>query len=570
MDDISIRCRNSANVFCYICGQYCLESQRRPISSSLKSNYTAYFGLSIENQDKEWVPHISCKSCEINLGMWWKGTRDKLSFGVPMVWSKPLNHDDDCYFCGTNVFGFSAKTKHKIIYPDCLSAVKPILHGENRLIPISPNRQEKIDEGMGSESDSDDGDDADMKTSDPDYVTEVEPHLIKQTELNDLVRDLGLTKENAELLSSRLLQWHLLAEGTHVTVYRKRHELMSVYFEKKGSICYCKDIEGLMDALNLSYTVEEWRLFIDASAESLKGVLLHNGNEKPSIPVAHAVDMKESRESLESILSAIKYDKYKWQICGDLKVIGFLIGMQSGYTKYMCFLCHWDSRARDKHYRIKTWPSRDTFEIGKANVFHTPLVDPKKVILPPLHIKLGLVKQFIKKLKHDSEPFLHLKQVVFPKLSDAKLKEGVLNGPQIRKLIKDSNFETLLNVVEKKAWTCFKDVVDGFLGNTKEENYKTLVSKLLSSYNRMGCLMNLKIHLLHSHLDVFPENLGDVSDEQGERFHQDIANMERRYQGRWDEAMMGDYCWFLKRDNRNASFKRKSKFATNKCTKKLA
>lgn len=61
--------------------------------------------------------------------------------------------------------------------------------------------------------------------------------------------------------------------------------------------------------------------------------------------------------------------------------------------------------------------------------------------------------------------------------------------------------------------------------------------------------MSLKIHFLHSHLDFFPENLGAVSDEQGERFHQDIATMEQRYQGRWDPAMMGDYYWFLKRED---------------------
>ncbi|UYV73140.1 hypothetical protein LAZ67_10001940 [Cordylochernes scorpioides] len=43
--------------------------------------------------------------------------------------------------------------------------------------------------------------------------------------------------------------------------------------------------------------------------------------------------------------------------------------------------------------------------------------------------------------------------------------------------------------------------------------------------------MSLKIHLLHSHLDFFPDNLGAVSDEHVERFHQDISSMEKRYQG---------------------------------------
>ncbi|KDR24014.1 hypothetical protein L798_07957, partial [Zootermopsis nevadensis] len=60
--------------------------------------------------------------------------------------------------------------------------------------------------------------------------------------------------------------------------------------------------------------------------------------------------------------------------------------------------------------------------------------------------------------------------------------------------------------------------------------------------------MSLKIHFLHSHLDFFPRNLGDVSDEQGKRFHEDIRTMEEQYQGRWDPAMMGDYCWFLQKE----------------------
>ncbi|UYV80151.1 hypothetical protein LAZ67_18001830 [Cordylochernes scorpioides] len=42
--------------------------------------------------------------------------------------------------------------------------------------------------------------------------------------------------------------------------------------------------------------------------------------------------------------------------------------------------------------------------------------------------------------------------------------------------------------------------------------------------------MSIKIHFLHSHLDFFPDNLGAVSDEHGELFHQDISSMEKRYQ----------------------------------------
>jgi hypothetical protein len=38
--------------------------------------------------------------------------------------------------------------------------------------------------------------------------------------------------------------------------------------------------------------------------------------------------------------------------------------------------------------------------------------------------------------------------------------------------------------------------------------------------------MSLKVHFLNAHLDYFPENLGAVSEEQGERFHQDIKEIK--------------------------------------------
>ena len=44
----------------------------------------------------------------------------------------------------------------------------------------------------------------------------------------------------------------------------------------------------------------------------------------------------------------------------------------------------------------------------------------------------------------------------------------------------------------------------------------------------MGCNVSLKIHSLESHLDFFVENLGEASDEHGERFDHDIMAMEKR------------------------------------------
>ena len=103
------------------------------------------------------------------------------------------------------------------------------------------------------------------------------------------------------------------------------------------------------------------------------------------------------------------------------------------------------------------------------------------------------------------------------------------------------------------------EVVTGFLGNRRADNYKDLVEELLSSYQKLGCNMSVKIHFLSSHLDFLLENCGSVNDEYGERFHQDIAAMESRYKGKWSPSMLANYCWTLMCDSPNSTFNLQAK-----------
>ena len=61
---------------------------------------------------------------------------------------------------------------------------------------------------------------------------------------------------------------------------------------------------------------------------------------------------------------------------------------------------------------------------------------------------------------------------------------------------------------------------------------------LLTSYKAMGCNMRLKIHFLESHLDFFPENLGEVSDEHGESFRHDSMAVEKQYEDKGTSSML--------------------------------
>lgn len=110
-------------------------------------------------------------------------------------------------------------------------------------------------------------------------------------------------------------------------------------------------MEELIHCFDIKYDSSEWRLFIDSSKTSLKVVLLHNGNKFASIPIGHSVHMKEDYNDLAIILEKIKYQDHQWMICGDFKILTMLLGQQAGYTKYPCFLCLWDSRAREQHWK---------------------------------------------------------------------------------------------------------------------------------------------------------------------------------------------------------------------------
>ena len=99
---------------------------------------------------------------------------------------------------------------------------------------------------------------------------------------------------------------------------------------------------------------------------------------------------------MKILMEAINYDKFKWQICGDIKVIALLHGLEQGFTKYYCFICDWDSRTRSLLYSRKDWPARKSLKPEILNVENQPLVEPSKILLASTHLKLGLMKNSVK------------------------------------------------------------------------------------------------------------------------------------------------------------------------------
>lgn len=320
------------------------------------------------------------------------------------------------------------------------------------------------------------------------------------------------------------------------------------YFAQQDELTYCCDINGLFKLFDFEHKPEEWRLFIDSSKSGLKAVLLHNGNMQPSVPIAYSVTLKETYTTMSIVLDTIKYNEHKWQIVSDLKVVAQLTGLQGGNVKYPCFLCRWDSRDRANHYVKNDWEIRSNYDKGKHNLMQDPLVESRKIIIPPLHIKLGLIEQFVKTLPNDGNAINHLQQM-FPKLSSAKVKSGVFIGPDIDKILKNYEFKLVLSSEHLTALKAMEKVITGFLGNYRDSQFKENIKAMIDSFEKIKANMSLKVHFLRDHVDDFVNNLGAYSEQHGERFHQDIASMEKRYSGGSIISMLSDHCWFLIRES---------------------
>ena len=184
-----------------------------------------------------------------------------------------------------------------------------------------------------------------------------------------------------------------------------------------------------MEVLGHEYNPDQWRLFSDSSKVSLKVVLLHNGNKFPSVPLAHAANRKESYESMKLLLGIIKYDEFKWKLCGDLKVVALLLGKQLGLTKCCCFLCEWDSWDKKNHYVNKMWPKWTSLTSGEKCIFNPPLVLLEKIYLPPLCIKMGFMKNFVNGMDKTGRGFEYVRNK-FPNVSDAKSRSVYLKDPR--------------------------------------------------------------------------------------------------------------------------------------------
>jgi len=527
-------CKQSPDNFCYVCGKFLTtKTCKRKINldHSYAKAYESYFGMKIGDQDKPWAPTYICGTCSRTLDKWMNCSKVSMPFYVPRIWREPKNHVSDCYFCMVAIPQWqTSKNLEHIVYPDIESSIAPVYKSdkEDSEILLCNNVEDDLQYTQSSSED------------------DSNPRVLSYKEFDELVRNLKLSKEQTEYLGSFLKARNFMEKSVCVPSHRRRHEKYSLYFRLKDSFCYCFDIHRLFTAMNIDYITKDWVLFLDSSTTSMKALLMHIEKKYPSIPIGYGVKMKENYDNIKLLLDSIDYKTHKWHVCGDFKIISFLRGIQAGYPKYCCFICLWDSRNYNLHYQNPgQWPAREEHVIGKYSIQMPFLVPIEFILMPTLHIKLGIFSQFIKAI--EGPPIQELKDM-FPLMTSTKVESGIFTGPQIRKVLASEIFINKLDCKQTKAFNSMKLIFEKFLGLECDPNSKRMIDELMKNFKNINANMSLKMHMLHSHADFFKHNI-KVSDQHGERFHQELLPFEKRYKGKCPVNMIGDYIWSVLRDS---------------------
>jgi len=201
---MSRKCVTSPDKVCYFCGEVTFASRKCSIAPTIKKTHFLYFGFKVGEQEKKWAPHVCCTACSSKLNAWVTGKGRCMPFGVPMVWRVPSNHSTDSYLCMVHRIqnGMSMKKKSTLVYPNIPSTIRPVLHGDELPVPEPPDNFAMYSDDYDSVS-SNSEEKQPSASRDADYLTSTDSsnHKITEGELNDLIRDLQLPKNKAELLA---------------------------------------------------------------------------------------------------------------------------------------------------------------------------------------------------------------------------------------------------------------------------------------------------------------------------------------------------------------------------------
>jgi hypothetical protein len=168
-----------------------------------------------------------------------------------MVWWEPKDHSSDCHSSVTKITGIASKFTHTVKYQDLQSTIRPVLHSEALPVPEPPENLTFSDVSSNSDEDhgEQEGDNVVCGLIFKASCSSSEPHLLRQGDLNDLIRDLNLSQKQAELLGSRLKGWNLLRHDTEICFFHYRQNEFKEIFSQEEDLVFCNDVCCVTEAL---------------------------------------------------------------------------------------------------------------------------------------------------------------------------------------------------------------------------------------------------------------------------------------------------------------------------------
>ena len=154
-----------------------------------------------------------------------------------MIRRLPKNHCHNCYFCLTKTKSFSFKQRDQIAYHNSDLAITPVPHDETMPPPMLS--QDWLDAINCSANEGNFDEFISANSSDSEYYTTENPILFSQKHLNDLIRDLCVFNERAELFAPRFKEKKFkekkkkFKKDVKVSYYRKRNRGFSSTFKVK-------------------------------------------------------------------------------------------------------------------------------------------------------------------------------------------------------------------------------------------------------------------------------------------------------------------------------------------------
>jgi hypothetical protein len=146
-------------------------------------------------------------------------------FAFPLVLREEKDHLNVCYYCVTKIDDHNSKVTHNVVYPKFSSARRPVEHDDSLPI-LKPPQQLTVHEEEPTSTSPEDEPGSSCSIVDPDFPKLTVPHLVSQSELNDLARNINISKTQAEFLTSRLQEWKFLQQQNTLLLFQLMHTII--------------------------------------------------------------------------------------------------------------------------------------------------------------------------------------------------------------------------------------------------------------------------------------------------------------------------------------------------------